>query len=138
MILHIATSVRNNGLIKAIRDALDADASPGYIEFYTATQPATGGAAITTQTKLGTCVLSKPSGTISNGVLTFAAIADDTAADDSGSIAWARFYDGAGNWVMDGDCGDQGSTALVKFNILAVLAGGTIQVLSGSLTEGNS
>jgi hypothetical protein len=136
MILHVATSVRNNGLIKAIRDALDADDNPGYIEFYTAPMPETGGAAITTQTLLGTCTLTKPSGTIDAGTLTFDSIADDEAADDSGTIAWARFKDGAGNWVMDGDCGATGSGAVVAFNILNTLAGGLIKVVSGALTEG--
>lgn len=124
--------------ITAIKSALDNDTNPGYIEFYTATQPDTGGAAITTQTKLGTCVLSKPCGTVTNGVLTFDAMADDVAADASGNIVWARFYDGAGAWVMDGDCGVNGSGTLIQFNTVVVIAGGVIQTLSGSLTEGNS
>jgi hypothetical protein len=138
MILHVATSVRNNGLIKAIRDALDADTDPGYIEFYTGPMPETGGSAITTQTLLGTCTLTQPSGAIDGGTLTFDAIADDAAADASGTIAWARFKDGAGNWVMDGDCGAAGSGAVVEFNILNVLAGGLIKVTSGALTEGGA
>jgi hypothetical protein len=137
MNIKLATTIRS-ARITLVRDALDANASPGYFELYTGTQPATGGAAITTQIKLGTLTLSKPCGTISNGVLTFDAIADDAAADDSGQIAWARFYDGGGNFVMDGDCGDNSSNALVKFNSLNVLQGGLIEILSGSLTEGNA
>lgn len=137
MIIHLSTAVRNARLTVLI-NAIDANASPGYIEFYTATQPATGGADITTQTLLGTCVLSKPSGTVSTGELIFAAIADDAVADNSGDLAWARFYDGAGTWIMDADCGDSGSTALIKFNLVGVLAGGVIKILSGSLTDGNA
>jgi hypothetical protein len=95
MILHVATSTRNKGLIKAIRDDLDADIDPGYIEFYTAPQPSAG-AAITTQILIGTCDLSKPSGSISDAVLTLATVSDDLAADASGDIAWARFKAGSG------------------------------------------
>ena len=137
MILHLSTASRN-ARSTALINQLDANASPGYIEVYTAPQPGTGGAAITTQVKLGTCVLSKPSGTVNNSQLTFDIIADDVAADTNGQIAWARFYDGAGVWVMDGDCGDQASNALIKFNTVDVLEGGLIAFISGVLTEGNS
>jgi hypothetical protein len=137
MNIKLSTAARNARLT-ALRDQLDADGEPGYIEFYTATQPATGGAAITTQTLLGTCTLSKPCGSVSGGVLTLATVADDLSADADGDIAWARFYDGAGNWLMDADCGDEASSALIKFNTVIAKAGGIIQIVSGTLTEGNA
>jgi hypothetical protein len=137
MNIKLSTAARNARLT-ALRDKLDADTDPGYIEFYTATQPATGGAAITDQTLLGTCTLSKPSGSVSGGVLTFDVVADDISADADGDIAWARFYDGAGTFVMDGDCGNEASSALIKFNTVVAKAGGIIQVVSGTLTEGNA
>lgn len=137
MNIKLAPSVLDNRATQ-IKNALDADTNPGYIEFYTAPQPATGGAAITTQTQLGTCTMSKPSGTISSGVNTFATISDDVSADASGDIAWARFKDGAGNFVMDGDCGVSGSGAFIIFNTVSAIAGGTLKILSMSLTEGNS
>jgi len=137
MNVKLATALRSSR-VSLVKDALDANASPGYIEFYTTPQPGTGGAAITTQTKIGTCVLAKPSGTVTNGVLTFAAIADDVSADASGDIVWARFKDGSGAWVMDGDCGATGSGAMIIFNTITAIAGGLIEVLSGSLTEGNA
>ncbi|MGZ4954142.1 MAG: hypothetical protein ACXV8Q_03430 [Methylobacter sp.] len=137
MNIKLATALRSSRATQ-IKNALDADTNPGFIEFYTAPQPTTGGAAITTQTKIATCTLSKPSGTVSNGVLTFAAIANDLAADASGDIAWARFKDGAGNWVLDGDCGASGSGAMVIFNTVTAIMGGLVEVLSGSITEGNA
>jgi hypothetical protein len=133
----ISLAVRNARLA-VIRDALDADTNPGYIEFYTAPQPANGGAAITTQTKLGTCILSKPSGTVANGSLTLSTVADDLAADATGDIAWARLYDGAGTFVADGDVGDPNSSALIKFNTISALQGGLIKITSGELVEGNA
>lgn len=136
MNLKFSTAARN-ARMTALRDLLDADTDPGYLELYTAAQPATGGAAITDQTLLGTCTLSKPCGSVSGGVLTLATVADDLSADADGDIAWARFYDGAGNWVMDADCGDEASSALIKFNTVVAKAGGIIQIVSGTLTEGN-
>lgn len=135
MLVKLNTDLRTARL-QLLVDALDADADPGYVELYTAPQPATGGAAVTTQTLLGTWVLSKPSGVVVDGELTFAAITDDPVADATGDLVWGRFYDGAGNFVMDGDAGTAASTALLRFNTLSVLAGGLIEALGGTLTEG--
>lgn len=137
MILRLSTAVRDARLT-AFKNALDADVNPGYIEFYTAPMPATGGDAITTQTLLGMVTLSNPSGTVDAGELTLNTVTDDLAADNSGDIAWARFYDGSGTWAGDGDCGDQASNALVKLNSVSVLQGGAIKISSGVLTEGNA
>ena len=137
LVIHTSTATRNARL-QALMNQLDADTNPGYIEFYTATQPATGGDAITTQTLLGTVTLSKPSGTITGGVLTFSTITADSSADDAGDIDWCRFYDGAGTWVMDGNCGLSASDALVRFQTVTTQVGGIIQILSGSLTEGGA
>lgn len=136
MNIKLSSTVRSNRMAQ-ILNALDANASAGYIEFYTATQPATGGAAITDQTKIGTCTLSKPCGTVSGGVLTLSTVSDDVAADAPGDIAWARFKDGGGTWVMDGDCGAAGSGAMIIFNTVAAVAGGLVQITSGTLIDGN-
>ncbi|MDO8940912.1 MAG: hypothetical protein Q7U98_17290 [Methylicorpusculum sp.] len=125
-----------NASLQLLINAFDAHTNPAYIEFYTAPQPLAAGDAITTQTLLGTWTLSKPSGTVANGVMTFAIITGDAAADDTGTIAWARIYDGSGAFVMDGDCGLLASDALIRFNTLAVLAGGLIDPLGGFLTAG--
>jgi len=122
----------------AIASKLDAGTTPAVIEFYTASQPTTGGAAITTQVLIGTCIMSANSGTVANGILTFNPIADDTAADASGIIAWARLSDGDGNFVMDIECGLTGSGAGIIVNQLSVQAGGLIKVVSGVITEGNA
>lgn len=120
-----------------IKNFLDADASPGYFRFYTAPRPATG-AALSTQTLLGTCVLSHPCGTVSNGVLTFSAIADDDAADATGTASWLRGFDGAGNFVLDMDVSDTSGNAPFKLTSTAILMGGKITVASGTITEGNA
>lgn len=135
---------------QALIDALDADASPGRLEFYTLPYPASLGEAITTQTLLGTCTFSKPCGTASGGVLTFAAIADDELADADGIAAWCRATDGAGNWVADlrvtlaliDDPNNPGQTipgaGPVLMPVTQIYAGGVIRVTSASITMGNA
>jgi hypothetical protein len=135
MSIGLATPLRNARL-QAIIDALDAGTGSGKFLCYTAPRPATG-AAITTQTLLGMLTLSDPSGTVTGGVLTFSAIADDASADADGDIAFVRAVDSNDNFVMDMGAGVDGSGAEVIFNTVTTRTGGVIQMLSGALTEGN-
>ncbi|WAR42943.1 hypothetical protein [Methylomonas rapida] len=138
MTLGLSTTIRNNRL-QTIVDAFDAGTGSGKILLYTAGsgRPATG-AAITDQVLLGTITLSDPCGTVTDGVLTFAAFTEDSLADATGDIAFARGVDSDGNFVLDMGCGVSGSGQELIFNTLSVQAGGVIQILSGSLTEGNA
>jgi len=138
MTIGLVISLRNARL-QAIIDALDAAATPGAFLLYTAGsgRPATGG-AITDQVLLGAITLSDPCGTVDAGLLTFDPFTEDPLADDTGDIAWARGVDGDGTFVMDVGCGISGSGEELIFNTLSVQAGGVIQILSGSLTEGNA
>jgi hypothetical protein len=122
--------------LQAVLNTLDAAPTAAKFQFYTAPRPATG-AAITTQTLLGTCLLSKPAGAVSGFVLTFDPITDDIAADNTGDIAWVRCLDGDNNFVLDMGAGIAGSNQEVIFNTVSVLQGGLIEILSGAFTEPN-
>jgi hypothetical protein len=135
MTIGLSTDTRT-ARMQALADKLDAAPTPGKFLLYTTPRPATG-AAITSQTLLGTCVLSDPCGTVSAGVLTFAAISNDTNADNNGDILWVRGLNGDNGFVIDMGAGVSGSGAEIIFNTLTVQAGGVIQILSGSLTDGN-
>lgn len=136
MELNLSPDIRNARL-QVIVDALDSGAGAGKFLLYTGPKPDPG-AAITTQTLLGTCVLSDPAGTISGGELTFAPITDDIAADADGDIVWARGVNSDNVWGLDMDVGNAASDAVLKFNTVTARAGGVIQILSGALTEGNA
>ena len=110
---------------------------PGTLQVYTATKPAKG-AAITTQTLLGTLTFSEPAGTVTNGVLTFAVIVDDSSADADGIAAWARVLDGDGAFVMDVDITDTAGAGPIKMPSTQVYAGGILHITSAVLTEGNA
>ena len=122
---------------QAIIDAMDAGTGNASIKFYTAPQPSKG-AVITTEILIGSVECSSPSSAVSNGVLSFNSINDDISADADGDIAWARCEDSDGNFIFDADCGVSGSGAVFIFNTIVARIGGVIQVLSGSLTEGNN
>lgn len=136
MSLKLNLSLRTSRL-QLLLDAIDADAQPGYVEFYTASQPGTAGAAITSQTLLGTCTFSKPAGTITGATLTFDSISEDASPNASDTIAWGRVYDGAGNFVFDADAGLVGSGAFFEFNTLDTNVNSSIKVNSGVINEGN-
>ena len=131
------TSAMRTSRLQVVLNAIDAGVTAATMNFYTGPRPASG-AAITTEVLIGTVTFSDPCGTIANNVLTFSTISDDVSADANGDIVWARINDGDGTWVMDLDCGETGSGAEIIFNTVTARVGGVIQVLSGSLTEGNA
>ena len=128
----LSTPIKNDRL-QVIVDALSNGGS-GEIRIYDGVKPAVG-APLSNNTLIGTHVLSNPAGTIVNGVLTFSTISDDVSADQNGTITWARFVDGNGDFVADGDCGVAGSGALLIYNAVTVTVGGVLRITSGSLTE---
>lgn len=128
-------TARSQAIVDALDGGVGANAT---IKLYGAGsgRPATG-AAVTDQTLIGTLTLSNPSGTVSNGVLTFDVITDDSSGDADENIEWARFLDTDGTFVTDMGCGIAASGEAIIFNTLTARVGGVIQILSGSLTEGN-
>lgn len=131
-----STTVRNARLT-AIITAIDGGAGAGTIKLYTGTRPATGG-AITSQTLLGTLTFSDPCGTVSGGVLTFSTVTGDSSADADGTAAWARIADSTGTFVADVGVGVSGSGMEVIMNTTAIVAGGSIDITSAQITEGNA
>jgi hypothetical protein len=138
MTLGFSTTLRNNRATQTL-NAIDANASAGQILIYSGTRPATG-AAITAQLLLATLTLSKPSGTVSGGVLTLAAITSGTgsaAATASGTDAtWARIVDGGGTFVADASVGTSGAD--INLSAVHIVTGATVSVTSGTITEGNA
>ena len=121
------TQAISTSLSTVLLNAVDNDAAAGYIEFYTGTMPAKpetapGGG----NTKLGTCTCSTTSGSVASGVYTFSAITMDSSADATGTAAWARVRDGAGNACFDLDVSVTGGTGMVQMPTTSLVAGGPI------------
>lgn len=132
--VRFGTSGRN-ARATAIRDLIDAGSGPGTLKIYAGTVPATG-AAITTQTLLGTCTFSDPCGTVTNGVLTFSAITGGTAVA-TGTATFARALDSTGTFVADLDAGVTGSGSAIELSTVGIVIGAVLSVTSGTITEAN-
>lgn len=133
MIIKLATAIRN-AMAQLIKDAIDAGGGAGTMGFYSGTVFSDNTATITDQVLLGTVTFSDPCGTISGGVLTFAAVTQDSAADASGTATCCVLRDSTGAVVAVGDVTNNAGTGFVKLNTTTIAAGGPIQVSSGALT----
>ena len=135
MTIRIKTSIRT-AYAQAILDALDTGSGTATIKEYTGSPPATTGDAITSQVLLGTHDLLNPAGTVSAGVLTFLAIADDASNDATGTLGFVRFLDRNGAFVMDITAATSGGQAVI-YNTLGVISGGVTRIISLSITVGD-
>ena len=134
MAIGFSTAVRN-----AMMDAITAQAGNGaLLELYDGTRPATG-AAITSQTLLGTLTCGSPlASAASGGVLTFNALADDNSADNTGTCTWARLLKSDGTTVLaDFSVTVTGGGGDITMNTTAISAGQLLQAASATLTAGN-
>lgn len=136
-IIKIAVATRNK-MAQDIIDDLDAGSGPSILEFYTGAQPAGPDTAVTDQVKLGTLVCADPSATKTAGVITFAAITQDDAADAGGTATWARHKSSAGTGVVDYDVTSEAGTGAIKLNTVTIVAGGPIKMNGLSITLGGA
>lgn len=132
MALGVLTSIRS-AWVQVIANAIDAGSAGGKIKFYGGTRPTTGGTATTL---LGTVTCSSICGTVSNGILTFAAFTEDSNAAATGTTTWARITDSDDNFVCDCSVGTSGAD--INLNSTAITTGGIIRITSGTLTAGNA
>lgn len=129
----LSVPVRNSRLA-AIANALDAAPSGGLLRLYAAPRPAVG-QALASQTLLVELRLARPCAAgLDAGLLTFAPI-PEALCHRSGAVAWARFCDGDGRWVMDLDVGPSGSGAEVELSTVVLYAGGAVSVTLAQLGE---
>lgn len=135
-------------LIPALRSAIadlwisyfDAGTGPAIIEFYSGPMPTVLGETLAefVQVKLGTLTCSDPAATQTAGVITFAAIAQDGAADASGTAAWAYIKDSTGAIVNAVDVTDNAGDGFIKVNTTTIVAGGPIAITSLAFTVGGA
>src|SRR5687768_1599424 len=117
----------------AVRDAIDGGAGAGLIRIYDGSRPATCGTATTLGAEL-TC--SDPSGTITNGVLTFSAITADPSANASITASWFRIVDSTGTCVIDGSVATSGSD--LNLNSTTITSGQQVSISSAVITDGSA
>ncbi|MFM2254181.1 MAG: hypothetical protein RJB68_2518 [Pseudomonadota bacterium] len=116
----------------------DAGSGPATIEFYTGSIPTNLGDALGAQVKLGTLTCSDPSATQDTGVITFGTITQDSAADASGTAAWAYIKDSTGAIVNAVDVTNAAGDGFIKVNTTSIVAGGPIAITSLTITVGGA
>lgn len=131
--IRLADATRN-ATLDAIAARIDAGSGAGTLKVYTGTIPTNANTAIGSQVLLGTLTFSDPCApAASGGVLTFDAITQDSSADATGTIGWARIADSDGTTILDVSAGT-GSGVVLQFNTLAVTAGGPIACSAFTIT----
>lgn len=132
----LSTAARN-AACNAIVDLLDAGAGAPTIKVYGggSGQPANANTAVTDQTLLVTFTLD---GTAAYGSASSGAAALDVSpaitatAVATGTAAWFRAADSAGNVVFDGSVGT--SSADLVFNTVSIVSGNTCELTGHTVT----
>ena len=134
MSLAYDTTLQNSRL-DLIKTAVDAGTGAGKLRIYDGSQPAKG-AAITTEVLLSEHLFTDPSfGAAAAGVLTAAAIADDTALATS-TGTWLRVVDSDNTFVYDGTVGTSGAD--LNLNTTSFTTGLNVSITNFlTITEGN-
>jgi len=121
--LHLA-----NAAVNAEADAFGRLLDNGYLRLYSGSQPATADTALSGNTLLAELRFSNPSAPSAvGGVLTFATIASETAADATGTATFFRSFKADGTTVVhDGSVGT--SSADLVLNSTAIQFGAQVDV----------
>ncbi|MFZ6872874.1 hypothetical protein ACO0LF_12480 [Undibacterium sp. Di27W] len=108
---------------------LDAGSSPAKIRIFTGVQPAPSGPESELLVEI---VLTKPAGTVAEGVLTLTA-ASFGLIIKTGQATWARVMTGAGVTAFDCDVSDQTGDGVIKLEKTQLYEGGKALLTSAVL-----
>lgn len=111
--------------MQAVITALDANASPAFIEICTAAFAAV----------LVTITLSKPSFTESGGVITMSGVPKSGVASGTGTAAVARMKDGGATNVVINNLTVGTSGSDINLNSVSITSGQTVTLTSGTITH---
>ena len=122
----------SNAAVSAQADALARQLDGGRLRIYSGAQPATADTAVTSQVLLAELEFGAPSAPAAvNGLLTFNAIASDSAANATGTATWFRALRADGTTpVLDGTVGIAGSNSNLEMPTTSIVANARISVTS--------
>lgn len=109
--------------------------SGGFLRFYTTAQPTNADTALGAQVLLASLPLSaSPFAAAGSHAVTANAITTDTAADATGTAAWASFVTSAGVRVLDCTVGEAADSADITVDNKAFQINADVSVTSITLT----
>ena len=132
------TTKISNSAATSEATAFASDLDNGYLRIYDSTggtgQPASVDTAIGSQVLLAELRFAATAESdITNGVITFAGLTADSAANASGTAAWFRAFKSDGTTaVWDGSVGTSGAT--LNLNSVAISSGAEVSVTSLTFT----
>jgi hypothetical protein len=130
--VRIADTIRNSR-VDAIRAAVDAGASGGFLRIYSGSKPTKG--ATPAGLLLADILLADPCGSSTGGVLTITTPRTDTSANNSGTASFFYLVDSTGAFVCDGDVANSGSD--LNVTTTTIVAGQPVEITSLTITDGN-
>ena len=141
MALSMTTALRNSRS-EEINTLIGAG---GKVKFYSGPAPANVGAAATGDLLADCTCNASGFGTVTSGVLEAdvvsgqSYVARDSSANNTGTIGYARITDSSGNAVLQfSTVGTTGSGQEIELPSIFITAGEAVEVVSISITEGNS
>lgn len=132
------TQARGAGALDNLVDAIDTGGA-GDIRLYGDTQAATADTAVAAQTLLATLAFSATAfgsaTTADPSVATANSITDDTSADATDTVTWARWRNGSATTILDCTAGIDTGTFDIEFNTDAFVTGATVSITSLTVTQ---
>lgn len=127
----------SNAAASAEADALSALLNTGYIRIYDGTQAADANTAVGSQVLLAELRFSATAAPAAvNGVITFNAITDDTAANATGTATWYRCLKSDGTSVVfDGSVGTASANMILNSVAIQINALVSITSFTHTVTE---
>lgn len=134
MAIKLSTAARD-ALATALNTEIGASA---VIRIYSGSRPADPSVAIGAQVLLAQLTGNAAGfGSVSGGVLTAAAITEDSSADTNGTASFFRVFKSNGTTaVADGDVGTSGAD--LNLNTTTLVAGGPVRISSLTFTMGGA
>lgn len=125
------TTLHANARHQGSVTGLDTGTGNAAVRIYGGVRPATPndvpGSAMLVQISL-----TKPSGTVADGLLTLTQL-EDGLITETGVATWARFVDGNGATCFDCDCGQGAGAWEVQLTQVQLYAGGDARIVSAAL-----
>jgi hypothetical protein len=130
--MQLAVARRNEGL-----DSIRDNANTGFLRLYNGTPPANPDAALSGNTLLAELVMNAAAfGASSSGVITANAITQDSSANASGTVTFARVYESNGTtvWSQINDVGTTGTGHELELSTLSITSGQPVSATSFTVT----